>query len=92
MNWKEIHDRESPALYMHLLARGCTPQLAEDVIHDVFLAAMAGASHILRPRAYLFQAARNVVARNERHLLPAGKLSEIVASFLRRRSTPIRMS
>jgi len=66
MNWKKIYDSESPALYSHLLARGCAPDLADDLVQEVFLAAMSSGSRIDRPRAYLFQAARNALARQRR--------------------------
>jgi len=64
MNWKEIYDRESPALYTHLLVKGCNPHLAEDIVQEVFLGAISAGAVLEHPRAYLFQAARNALARN----------------------------
>jgi RNA polymerase sigma-70 factor, ECF subfamily len=70
MNWKTTYTRESPALHSHLLARGAPPDLAEDIIQEVFMAAIAAGSRIERPRAYLFQAARNALNRERGRLRP----------------------
>lgn len=80
MNWKEIYERESPALFSHLLARGCAPDLAEDLIHEVFLGAMAAKAQVKSPRAYLFQASRNALARYmSREALLTTELPDIVS-------------
>lgn len=81
MDWPSIYDRESPALLSHLLARGCPRVSAEDILQDVFLAAIRTGAVPVRPRAYLFQAARNALARERERGRPetTDEVTEIVA-------------
>lgn len=61
MNWKILYRQHAPALYSFLLARGCGSHEAEDIIHEVFTAAMCAGTRVEQPKAYLFQAVRNAM-------------------------------
>ena len=77
MDWQSIFDRESPVLFHHLLSRGCPPDLAEDVIQEVFLSVMSAGTEPRHLRAYLFSAARRTLARLRHRMLPVTELPEI---------------
>jgi RNA polymerase sigma-70 factor (ECF subfamily) len=77
MDWKEIYNREAPAIYSYLLARGCSAFEAEDRIHEVFTAALSAGTRIENPRAYLFRAVRNALKRGTRGKVETG-MPEIV--------------
>ncbi len=77
MDWQAIFDSESPVLFHHLLSKGCPPDLAEDVVQEVFLSVMSAGAEPRHVRAYLFSAARRVLARWRQRMLPATELPEI---------------
>ena len=79
MDWPSIYDRESKALLTHLLAHGCSRERAEDILQDVFLAAIRTGTVPARPRAYLFRAARNALSRDSGSSEPDGGVLEIVS-------------
>ena len=76
MDWQTTFDRESPALFHDLLSKGCPPDLAEDVIQEVFLSAMSAGAEPEHLRAYLFSAARRALALWRHRMLPAAELPE----------------
>jgi RNA polymerase sigma-70 factor (ECF subfamily) len=78
MNWNEIYSREAPALYSYLLAQGCPFSEAEDRIHEVFTAALSAGTRVANPRAYLFRAVRNAMARAAQRRTPMSELPDIV--------------
>ncbi len=61
MDWRAIYDRDAAALFGYLVGRGLDRGRAEDVVHDVFAAAIAAGRFVERPRAYLFRAARRAL-------------------------------
>lgn len=61
MDWRAIYDRDAGALFGYLVGRGLDRDRAEDVVHDVFAAAIATRRRVDRPRAYLFRAARRAL-------------------------------
>lgn len=63
MNWMEIYDQECPALFSFLLSRGARREEAEDVIHEVFAAAITANARPESPRAYLFASSRRALGR-----------------------------
>ncbi|MGE4159175.1 MAG: RNA polymerase sigma factor [Planctomycetota bacterium] len=78
----EIYDQESPSLYSYLLSRGARRDEAEDVIHEVFTAAITAKARPESPRSYLFSSSRRALGRLRAKTGSAVELSEALMERL----------
>ncbi len=79
MNWQEIFAQESTVLFHYLISTGCSRDLAEDVIQDVFLACLSSTRTPIHVRAYLFAAVRRELGRSKNQLRLTEAVVDLVA-------------
>lgn len=88
VDWIQLYDREAPGLFGYLLSRGARREEAEDVIHEVFSAAISAGARMERPRAYLFSACRRALGRLREKSGKNVKLTDAVCERLVEEAPP----
>lgn len=66
-------------LFHYLISAGCSRDLAEDVIQDVFLACLSSSIAPVHIRAYLFAAVRRELGRSKNQLRLTESVVDLVA-------------